>query len=250
MFTPGLAAYKLAFQIAPLALTGGIASNITGGMLPIISLTQALNFTTGILSGGNIELDDCFAHFQPLPGATLIDNRIGMYPFANQAVAANAIIAQPLQISLLMIVPARDDSGAWEKLALMTALQMTLSSHNNQGGTYTVATPSYFYTNAIMTAMRDVTTAESKQSQFKWQLDFVQPLVSLQQLAQAQNAQMSKITNQTPSDGSASGYGVNTSDPSNLSGLSVIPAASNTAGTGIPPASQVTSPALGGVPPT
>ena len=77
-------------------------------MLPIISITEALNFTVGILSGGeNIELDDFFANYQPIPGGTLIDQDIGEYPFANQSVAANAVIAKPLKIPMMMICPVR-----------------------------------------------------------------------------------------------------------------------------------------------
>src|SRR5271154_619703 len=94
--TPGLIAYKLAFQLSPIVLTGGIATNIPGGMLPILALTQPLQFLSGLLSGGeDIELDDFFANFHPMAGSTLLENDYGNYPFANQAVAANSGIAQP-----------------------------------------------------------------------------------------------------------------------------------------------------------
>src|ERR1017187_8109278 len=155
--SPGLAAFKLSFQLAPIILTGGIASAIPGGMLPLLAITEALNFTEGLPSGGNNldDLDGFFATFHPLPGATLIDQQIGQYPFANQAVAANPVIAQPLSISMRMICPARDEAGYAIKLATMLALQSTLKQHNSQGGTYTVATPSFFFTDTVMTAMRD-----------------------------------------------------------------------------------------------
>jgi hypothetical protein len=89
-FSPGLAAYKIQFQLAPLVLTGSIAANIPGAMFPIVSLTEALNFTIGIIGGSeNIEVDNFFANYEPLPDATLIENQIGTYPFANQQVAAD-----------------------------------------------------------------------------------------------------------------------------------------------------------------
>lgn len=199
---PGLAIYKLAFQLSPIILQGGVATNISGGMLPIIAVTEALNFPLGLLSGTeNIELDDFFANFLPLPGASIADNQIGTYPFANQSVAANALIAQPLTISMLMVVPVRNDFGYAAKLGIMTALQAVLANHNQAGGTYTIVTPSYFYTNCIMVGMRDVSNGASHQAQNAWQMDFVQPLLTLEAAQQAQNSLLSKITNGTQVQG-------------------------------------------------
>ncbi len=232
----GLAAYKLAFQLSPIILTGGAAGLIPGGMLPIISLTEAVNFTTGLLSGGDLpDLDSFFANFQPVPGASIISNQVGEYPFANQRVAANAIIAQPLTVSLRMICPVRNPLGYAAKLATMMALQATLSSHNNSGGTYTVATPSYFYTNCIMTDMKDVTSGASKQSQVTWQLDFRQPLLTLAEAAQAQNSLMSKISGGTAIEGQPTWSGLmpTVGVPPSLAAPSLIPAASGTPGSGV-----------------
>src|SRR5271154_3476897 len=101
-FGAGTAIWKLGFELSPIMLTGGLAGPM-GGMLPIIAYTEAINFVGGLLSGTeNIEMDDFFAHFQPLPGSTLINLELGTYPFANQTVAANATIKQPLHLSLLM----------------------------------------------------------------------------------------------------------------------------------------------------
>jgi hypothetical protein len=199
---PGLIAFKMAYQLSPIVLTGGIATSL-GGALPIIALTEgALNILAGLISGGeNLELDDFFAHYQPLPGGTLIRNEVAMYPFANQAVAANAIIAQPLEISLMMLCPARNTLGYFMKSATMTALQKSLSQHNGLGGTYSIATPAYLYTNCIMLNMRDVSSGDSKQAQFAWQLDFVQPLVTLQAAQSALNGLMQTIANGTPISG-------------------------------------------------
>jgi hypothetical protein len=123
------AAYTLSFELSPIMLCGGIAQNIPGGVLPIIAITEAATFGSGLLGpGGPASLDNYFAHFTPLPGGTLAENQIGTYPFANQAVAANAIIAQPLTISMLMVCPAHTVSGYPGALVTMLALQ-TAAEH-------------------------------------------------------------------------------------------------------------------------
>lgn len=233
-FSPGLAAYKLSFQLSPIILTGGIAQNVPGGMLPIISITEALNFTLGLLSGGrSLELDDFFANFGPVPGGKLISNQLGRYPFANQAVAANAIIAQPLPISLLMHIPVRQPGGYAAKLATMMTLKQTLAQHSQSGGTYTVATPSYFYTNCILLDLHDVSASGSKQAQNAWQFDFEQPLLTLAQAQQAQNSMMSKISSGVQTDGATSGLAPTVGSPQSMAASSVVPAATGPAGSGV-----------------
>lgn len=235
----GQIAYKMSFELSPIILTGGVASAIPGGMLPIISITEALNFATGLLSGGNVSLNNFFANFQPLAGATLVDNEIGTYPFANQAVAANAIIARPLAISMKMICTVKTPLGYATKLATMMALQATLSKHNASGGTYIVATPSYFYTDCIMTAMKDVSTgAAGHQAQTEWQFDFAKPLLTLADAEQAQNLLMSKISSGTEIGGQPawSGLAPTVGAPPSLAAPSLVPAASGPVGAGTAPA--------------
>lgn len=229
------AAFQLSFQLSPIILTNGIATNMPQGILPIIALTEALNFTDGILGGANINLDSFFANFEPLPGATLVDQEVGHYPFANQAVAANAVIAQPLKISMRMICPVRDTLGYAVKLATMMALQTALNQHNSSGGTYTIATPSYFYTNCLMLNFRDVTSGGSNQTQYEWQMDFEQPLLTLQQAQQAQNALMSKITGGTAVSGTPAWSGPATviGQSQSLGAIGVVPAASGAGGAGV-----------------
>jgi hypothetical protein len=190
-------AFKLAFQLSPIFLTGSssLVNWIGGGMFPLIFLTEPLHLVTSLASGGeNVELDDFFAHFAPIGGATLINNQIAQYPFANQRVAANALICQPLEISLKMICPVRDRLGYAAKLATMMTMQSVLFQHNAQGGTYTIATPSYLYLNCIMTAMRDISGGESNQVQHTWQLDFQQPLLTQEEADAVQNSFYSKVT--------------------------------------------------------
>lgn len=241
----GLAAFKLSFQLSPIILTGGIASFIPGGMLPIISITETLSFTDGLLSGGNdlTDLDDFFANFHPLPGAEMINFVLGEYPFANQATAANAVIAQPYVISLRMICPAKDESGYAVKLATMLALQATLNMHGSQGGTYIVATPSFFYTNCVLLRMFDTSDTTSKQAQNTWQLDFRKPLLTLADAQAAQNNLLSQITSGTPISGQPawSGLSPTVGLPASVAGPSVVPALSNPVGGGTA-AAGITSP--------
>lgn len=205
-FSSGLAAWKLNYQISPIILNNGIANNIPGQMLPIIAITEANNYEDGILdSGENIELDDFFANFQVIPGDTIIDQQIGHYPFANQAIAANAVIAQPLKVSLLMVCPVQKNGGYAEKLSIMLSLQASLKQHNATGGTYTIVTPSAFYADCVMISLTDVSSSESKQVQNAWRWDFEQPLLTLQQAQQAYNSAMGKIGAQVQTDGALSG---------------------------------------------
>jgi hypothetical protein len=230
--SPGGAAFKLTYELSPIILTGGIASFIPGGMLPIISITEPLNFVDGILSGGgDLDLDDFFAHFVPLPGSGLVSQELGEYPFANQAVAANAVIRKPLTISLRMICPVKD-TGWSIKLATMTALKTTLNLHNASGGTYTVATPSYFYVNCILMDLRDVSAENSRQPQNTYQWDFRQPLLTLDDAISAQNNLMSIITAGTPISGvpAWSGLSPTVGIPPSLGAIGTLPAASGPAG--------------------
>lgn len=232
----GLAAFQLSFELSPILLIDGIATQIAGGVLPIIAITEAANFITGLLSGGsNLNLDNFFAHFQPLPGSTLFDLQIGTYPFANQSVAANATIMQPLQLSMLMRCPARNVLGYAAKLGTMMALQQVLSQHAALGGTYIVITPSYFYTNGILTNLRDVSDPESHQVQNAYQWDFTFPLLTLNQAQSVQNSLMSKLTGQTQLDSTSwSGVGNTVASPSSLGATSLVPAAQSGAATTAP----------------
>jgi hypothetical protein len=232
-YSAGQFAYKLAFEISPITLTGGVAQNIPGGMLPLVSVTQASSFTGFISGGTNVDPDDFFANFYPLPGSSLIEQQIGHYPFANQTVAANAIIVQPLTVSLLMRVPVRDTGGYASKLAQMTSLRDALHQHNTSGGTYTVATPSYFYTNTVMLGMHDVSSGETLQAQIAWRLDFEQPLISLQDAVSAQNLMMSQLSSGVQTTGANFGLSPTVGIPPSLAGPSVSPAAAGTASSGV-----------------
>jgi len=202
----GAAAFKLQFQISPIMLTGGIAGAIPGGVLPVLTLANILGGgLTDVGAAADAALDSFFAYFQPLPGSTMIDQQIGMYPFANQNVAANATIQEPWAVSMLMICPAGRGGGYATKFALMQAMQSAFDNHNKSGGLYNVMTPSFVYTDTVMTAMTDVSSSSTKQVQNAYKLDFLKPLVTLAAAAGAQSALMSAVTNGTPTTGALSG---------------------------------------------
>lgn len=176
----GQAVWKTAFQISPIIFSGGIASFMPGNMLPLIAITEALNTPLGTLSGSSQQdLDNFFAAFAPISGGTLVEQDIARYPFANQVIAANAVIAQPLHISMLMLCPAKNEGAYFAKLAILTALQAAFVLHNNNGGTYHVATPGYIYTDNIFRRMVDVSSGHSKQPQSAFMLEFEKPLITL-----------------------------------------------------------------------
>lgn len=143
--SPGTAAWILSYQLAPIVFCGGIAKNIFGGTMVITQITESSSFPSGLLSsGGPVSLDDYFANFIPLPGATLGENVIGEYPFANQAVAANAVIANPLVVSCLMMCPVRDAGGYAASTAIMTALASAMNRQTRLAAPTTTLRQSLF----------------------------------------------------------------------------------------------------------
>src|SRR5277367_5178963 len=187
---------QLQYQISPIFLVGGYASNLAGGMLPIISLLNPEAFDNSANAGSldNWQLEDAFAIFSPVVGGSLVTQTIAKYPFANVSVAANAIIREPINISLVMATPMKSPQ-AWEnKLNIMTGLKNTLDLHNNAGGTYVVCTPAFMYQNALMIDLVDVSIASSPVPQNAWRWDFEIPLVTLADAAGALSNLMQLIT--------------------------------------------------------
>lgn len=229
----GRSAFQLSYEISPIILVDGVASLIPGRMLPIVAITEALSFTQGLLQGNvDINLDAYFAHFKVIPGGTLVHNQIGQYPFANQAVAANAIIASPLNISVEMKCPGKGQGGYITKILTMTALKQVLDAHNFSGGTYIIATPSFLYENCVMGMVRDISGGETHQVQTTWSLDFSQPLITEGAADTVYNALMKKIADNLPQTGEPTWSGLATSAASAISGAasSVISSAKNLIG--------------------
>lgn len=206
MNNTGLSVYELAYVKSPIFLVNGIASSVPGKILPLIAITESSNLVSGVLSG-NITIDtaDFYANFFPMPGATLHNNQIAKYPFANQTVAANAIVAQPINISMRMNCTPRLPGAMVSRIMTATALKNALDNHNFLGGTYSVLTPSFLYQNCIMLRMSDITSGESKHQQTDWQIDFEQPLLNINQAEYINNSLMDKIARRLPTAGLWSG---------------------------------------------
>lgn len=252
-------AFANSFEISPIILVGGIANTLGSGQppnaqLPIAQLLSPNLFpggATGTSQGGS-DTDDFFARFVLVEGGTLQEWAIATWPLANQAVAANDVIQQPLRLSLRMICPARVETvGYVSKSQTMTNLVNQLTSHIGQGGYFTVATPSYVYVGMLLTKLTDVTDwSPGRQVQVEWQFDFVQPLITDAAAQAAQNTAMSKITSQTgPVTQGAGGQGGSGTVPSasGLAGASVFP---NTGASSTPDVSAVSpiAPGSGNVP--
>lgn len=225
--------YQLGFQISPIIFTNGIANRVNG-YLPVIVITEGPNFLSTVLHGNNpFDLDNFFAHFSPVPGGKLANYNVGQYPFANQSVAANAIIAEPLSISLRMSIPVNKPGGHTAKLVTMLMLKSAVQNHANLGGTYTVVTPAALYTDCILTGLTDVSSGDSPIPQNTWQWDFIQPLVTLQAAQAAQSTFMNKVENGLQTDGSLNA----------TANSSAVPSTSATGTTGLnPPAAGVQGP--------
>jgi hypothetical protein len=212
------AGFKGAYQLSPILLTGGLASQIgssiggaiggdiggalssgIGGALPLILFTEGASLLGNLASGA--APTQPFANFTVIPSGKLIAQQIGHYPFANQSVASNAVITEPLTVSVRMDCPAADPGTYVAKLAVLTALQAALTTHNASGGLYTILTPGFVYVNCIMTALTDISGAGSNQVQYQWLFDFEQPLVTLAAAQQAYGALMNKIAGGTQISG-------------------------------------------------
>lgn len=189
----GLIAWRLAFQQSPIVLQGGITT-LLGGYLPIMAITELINLPLGLLGTGQVNPNTFFANFEPMDGTSILSQAIAHFPLANQQIAANATIQQPLVIGMKMVCPVINTFGFYERLALIMALQALLKSQNTSGGTYIVATPSFIYTNCLFKEMRQANSAESNQPQNTWVLEFEQPLLTLSDVQASAGSLFSQIS--------------------------------------------------------
>lgn len=234
-----LATYKNAYQINPIVLVEGVAG--AGGKTP---LGDYLN--KGVVTlGDNTKNVNYFANFRILPGHTLIDNQVATYPFANQTTAANAVITQPLKLSIEMVVPADNTVNFALKKAVMTNLKTTLDTHTALGGYYNVATPNYIYTGCLLTSLIDSTDEQlGSQVQIHWIWNFMKPLLTAEEVQAAQNPQMSAMSRQTqntsnPGENKPSVLTSSTSNVvQNVNDSATNPVASNIATNGSPTFTQ------------
>jgi hypothetical protein len=199
--------FAVNYEISPIVLVGGIASGLPGGAMSILSLTE------GSDNVSYEDLDRYFARFTVLSNGTLQDWGIADYPFASMVMAANAVIQNPLRVSLMMLCPAKNigDRNYMTKIAKITAMKSKLNDHVSRGGYFHVSTPAYTYTDCLLTSIRDVSSANDKQVQLMYQWDFVQPLITQSAAAQALNNLTNRFDKQLP-----------TPNPINNSGLDVV----------------------------
>lgn len=214
--------YKLAFQVTPIWLTGAPVASAPGKMVPFAALTDPdlyraaaggasaptrfiENASGGFDDSPAWNLDNAFGAFTVLPGGTLVKQDPATFPFANQQVAANATIFDPLNVSLVWDTPMRGLNAWAAKFAIMGNVQARLTAHNNNGGTYTVVTPAYIYQNMLLTNLSDASRGGQPIPQNAWRFDFCKPLIRIQDLMEAQSALMQKLTGGLPTDGSWSG---------------------------------------------
>jgi len=221
------------YEISPIVLVGGIAANAnSSGQMPISNLLQSRAFADGLSSGLIEDLgilppsDPFFAHFRPLPGSSLIENEIGHYTFANQAVAANAIIIQPKHVSFVMVCPARGIDGFATKFTILNSLRQTLDQHSALGGMYTLAMPACLFNNALLLSLKDITSQDFKQAQVYFQWDFEIPLVTQQQAAALQQsprmAQMTSGVQIVPDQNGKIGWSGPSNQPASANASSVL----------------------------
>jgi hypothetical protein len=193
MSFPGLSQFQLSNEISPIILTGGIANGLPNQAMMITDLTDP-GGTNGF------EYNDYFAHFKNLPNGTLADWQIAEYPFASLVMAANAMIQMPLKISMQMLCPVQNDPNRdyLAKQSVLTNLQNQIQTHVSLGGTFTVVTPAYTYSDVLLVNIRDTSPPSDKQVQLIWQLDFVQPLITTAGEQQALGNFMTKAANGLP----------------------------------------------------
>ena len=202
-------AFKLAFEVSPILLVDGIASKIPGGVMPIAVLTEGLSIANGLLHG-EIRTRS-MAAFTPMAGTTLVQQDICNLNLYNQVTAANATVRKPNRVVMQMIRPAStEDGGYTTKGMTFTALKMALDMHNHYGGCYTVLTPSFIYTRCLMRSFIDTSgfSEQNKQIQHTWQIEFEQPLSSVEQTVKTLASVLDKFDKGMPSDGALSWSGI------------------------------------------
>jgi len=168
-----------------------------------------------------------------LPGGSLIENEIAHYPLANQAVAANAVITNPLKVSLEMLVPSDDQVPFSLRQTIMTALKSVLDQHTALGGYYTVYTPAYIYNNCLLESLTDNSEdGGGEQPQNRWIWTFEQPLLTVQQAQAAQSQAAARLTNGSFTSGDPPNSNVVSTASNSVGNQTVVSSASNIGSTG------------------
>jgi hypothetical protein len=223
MAVGGLTAWKAYYQVCPIYLTGGIAGSGSGNTVSLIQLLTAASVVPVVGIGPQqptnlggalgpqqpqtvVSLDDAFGAFNVLPGGTLLVYTVPKYPLADQTMAANATVREPLTLSLVWETPMRGANAFTIKAQTMIQLKGLLDNHCNAGGMFTVFTPSYFYSNLILTALTDTSRAGNPLPQNAWRWDFERPqVVTLDEGQGVQSQLLQKVTGGIPTTGALTG---------------------------------------------
>lgn len=201
MATQSLIKSQQLYQVSPIILTDGIAVNQPGQMQLLISLLAPPSLDLGPNVKNLNPLDTAFGAFNVLPGGNLVAQTIPKYPLADMTMAANAIVRDPIQVSLIWDIPMKGRNTWGNRLSTMQNLKGILDSHNNAGGRYIILTPSYYYDNCIMVSLTDNSRGQGVLPQNAWRFDFERPqVVTTMDATGAQSILMRKITGglQTP----------------------------------------------------
>lgn len=197
--------WKRLFQVAPIVLVNGIANRTSQNMLSFLALAMPGIFIDPT-NASYTDLDNAFGAFNVYPGGTLCAQTVPMYPLADMTMAANAIVRDPNQISLIWETPMRGQNAWSNKLTTFINLKMMLDTHNNSGGLYYIMTPAYFYDNCILVALTDNSRAGNSLPQNAWRFDFIRPqIVQQDQAFSSQSRLMQKISGGLQNDGTWSG---------------------------------------------
>lgn len=223
----GRTVLKLGYEISPILLTGGVAEKL-GGTVPILLYTEAIAAVNGLIAGGlsgklNLpDLDNMWCTWNQLSGSTLVDNDVATYPFANQTLAANAVVNKPLTVSMQMRCPPNGPGAMVTKLATLQALSAVLNKHVTMGGEFVVITPGQIYTNMLLVRMADTSPNPATQPSSQFQLDFTRPLTQADEAVQKQGTLMKKLSGGMPGIGGWGSTGSGNLLEGPLTGLGII----------------------------
>ncbi len=186
----GRPAFDIVHELSPILLKNGIAENRAEKLMLIGEITQPL---PPLPFSQN---DGFFAHWKTIGGGSLMQNTVAQYPLANQATAGNAVIQQPVNISMLMYCPATGTYDVALRKMFISNIMTSINLHIRLGGLFVVYTPFFIYDNCILIGIRDASEGSVPELQNALIFDFIRPMIMDEQEAEtAQNSFMSKITN-------------------------------------------------------
>lgn len=178
--------FRMQYEYAPILLKYGIADGFSEKVMSILQLTQQ--------GGYPVSDSGYFGYFAFVNGGTYMQNTVAQYPFANQYVAANAIVRQPNNVSLLMNCPATASMPIDRRQSIFQSLIASLDRHVAMGGLFVVYTPMGILDNCVLLATRDASNGENAILQNGIIFDFQQPLImTIDDANKASNTTAGKI---------------------------------------------------------